>query len=70
MYKVYHEFDEHDCLEWHVYEKSTEQIIATFFFEEDAVELATLLERGMGFAGFTPTFMLRKHSLEIGRAHV
>ena len=59
-YTYYPEFDENDCLEWHVYETATEQVIATFLFEEDAVLETNRLERGGGFDGFTPSFMLRK----------
>ena len=47
-----------DDFVWNVYERSTEQIIETFFFEEDARDYAKFLERGGGFDGFTPSFML------------
>ena len=43
---------------WGVAEMQTEQIIDTFFFQEDAVEYATFLEKGGAFAGFTPSFIL------------
>jgi hypothetical protein len=59
-YTYYPEFDENDCLEWHVYETATEQVIATFLFEEDAVLETNRLERGGGFDGFTPSFILTK----------
>jgi len=59
-FKVYHKFDDNDCLEWHVYEKATEQVIGVYLFEEDAMEEAWRLENGGGFDGFTPNFMLRK----------
>ena len=32
----------------------------TFFFEDDAIEFMEELENGIGFDGFTPTFILRK----------
>ena len=62
-YKVYPELDSEDNLLWYVYELSTDQIVAEFFFEEDAIELCKFLESGHGFAGHTPTFMIRKVSL-------
>ena len=81
MYKVYHEFDQYDCLVWYVYETATEQIVAEFLFEEDAEEFSNRLEKGCGFNGFTPAFIIRKvpktdineafsAEFEIGRAHV
>ena len=60
QYEYYHEFDDNDHLYWRVYERSSDQIVAEFFFEEDAQQLCQFLERGGGFAGFTPSFMLRK----------
>lgn len=59
-YEYYHEFDADDQLYWRVYEKASEQIVAEFFFEDDAQELCQFLERGGGFAGFTPSFILQK----------
>lgn len=41
---------------WAVVETTTEQVIKTFFFQEDAVELQDKLNRGYGFDGFTPGF--------------
>ena len=68
-YIVFHEFDNDDCLIWNVYEKLTEQIIDSFWFEDDAVEYATFLEKGGGFAGFTPSFVIKKtHSYDINDA--
>lgn len=43
---------------WNVYEKQTDQIIDSFFFEEDATRFAKFLESGGGFDGLTPAFML------------
>lgn len=43
---------------WNVYEIATEQVIESFFFEEDARNYAKFLEGGGGFEGFTPSFML------------
>lgn len=60
LYSYYPELDEHDCLLWHVYENSTQQVIESFLFEDDAEEFADDLESGCGFQGFTPAFMLVK----------
>ena len=60
LYRYFAEFDENDYLLWHVYENLTEQIVDSFFFEEDARDRASELEQGKAFAGFTPSFMLRK----------
>ena len=59
-YSYYPDFDVNDCLLWHVYETYTDQVISTYLFEEDAAFEAMRLERGGGFDGFTPSFMLRK----------
>ena len=59
-YDYYHVFDSDDQLYWRVYEKASEQVVAEFFFEEDAMHLCQFLEKGGGFAGFTPSFMLQK----------
>lgn len=48
---------------WNVYEHATEQIIDTFFFEEDALEFAEFLEDGGAFDGFTPAFLVNKVQL-------
>ena len=53
-------FNDNDELLWRVFEISSQQYVAEFFFEEDAQELCEFLQRGGGFAGFTPSFMLRK----------
>jgi hypothetical protein len=44
---------------WNVYEKNTEQVIETFFFEEDAINFAKFLDKGGAFDGFTPNFILK-----------
>ena len=59
MYSYYHEF-KNDELLWFVYEKASDQVVAEFFFEEDAAELCVFLEKGGGFAGFTPPFILQR----------
>ena len=48
LYTYYPEFDDNDYLFWHVYENTTEQIIDSFLFEEDAAALAHDLEKGKG----------------------
>lgn len=60
LYTYYPQIDEDDCLLWHVYENASEQIIESFLFEEDAIEFMKSLEKGHGFNGFTPRFMLIK----------
>jgi len=60
LYKHYAGFDDDDNLIWYVHELNTDQIVGEYFFEEDAIELCKFLEKGNGFAGFTPTFILRR----------
>jgi hypothetical protein len=60
LYTYYPEFDEDDCLLWHVHETVTNQIIISFVFEDDAQEWCDRFEYGMGFAGFTPAFILQR----------
>jgi len=43
---------------WNVYEKQSNQVIRTFYFEDDAKETAKFMEKGGAFDGFTPAFML------------
>lgn len=64
LYTYFPEFDDEDCLLWHVYETNTQQIIESFVFEDDALELAQKLTSGMGFVGFTPSFILRKVNIK------
>lgn len=59
-YAYYPEFDKDDYLMWHVYESTTNQIIESFLFEDDAVFFMTNLENGKGFNGFTPSFITKK----------
>lgn len=60
LYKYYADFDCEDNLLWYVYELSSDQLIAEFFFEDDAKKLCEFLEKGGGFNGFTPSFILSK----------
>ena len=46
-----------------VYENSTEQVIDFFYFEEDAIKCMNFLNNDGAFAGFTPSFVLRKVSV-------
>jgi hypothetical protein len=48
---------------WGVYENTTNQLIDTFFFEEDAFDLAEFMENGGAFDGFTPAFLVAKVQL-------
>ena len=59
-YKYFPEFNDNEELLWLVYEEMSEQIVAQFFFEEDAQDLCKFLEKGGGFAGFTPAFILQR----------
>ena len=69
LYTYYHEFDENENLLWHVYENATQQIITSFFFEDDAMAYSRFLENGGGFAGFTPSFIIKKtQSIDINDA--
>lgn len=45
---------------FNVVETATEQVIGSFFFEEDAIDTAHHFEYGGGFDGFTPAFMLTR----------
>ena len=60
LYICYPEFNDNDELLWIVYENATQQIVAEFFFEEDAEGFVKFLGNGGGFAGFTPKFILTK----------
>lgn len=60
LYTYYPEFDDNEDVVWLVDEISTDQVVAEFWFEEDAAEFAKFLESGGGFAGFTPSFILTK----------
>ena len=69
LYTYYPEFDDQEYLMWHVLETATEQIVSSFFFEDDAEEYSQFLEKGGGFAGFTPSFILKKtYSYDINDA--
>ena len=60
LYRYYPEFNDNEELLWIVHEITSDQSVAEFFFEEDAAELCKFLEKGGGFAGFTPTFILQR----------
>ena len=60
LYRYYPEFNDNEELLWLVYEQLSNQVVAQFFFEEDAEELCRFLEKGGGFAGFTPSFILQR----------
>ena len=62
LYTYYPEFDTDDCLVWHVLETATNQIVESFYFEDDAQHWCKFWSEGGGFAGFTPRFLLTKVS--------
>ena len=45
---------------WCVFEKATEQVVNSFYFEEEANDYAKFLANGGAFAGFTPSFILNE----------
>lgn len=49
---------------WGVVENATDQLIETFYFEDEALDTASFYEHGGAFDGFTPMFMLRKAPLK------
>jgi hypothetical protein len=50
---------------WEVFEMATAQVIERFYFEDDAMEMARFYDAGGGFAGFTPSFMIRSVTLSV-----
>lgn len=48
---------------WNVLEKKTAQVIRTFYFEEDALDMARFMEKGGAFDGYTPAFILNSAQL-------
>ena len=59
MYDIVVMRDDDDFL-WGVVENTTSQVIDTFFFQDDAEAFKSCLDKGAGFNGFTPAFMLVK----------
>lgn len=45
---------------WTVLETATDQVINSFIFEDEARSYARFLNKGGGFDGFTPSFVLTK----------
>jgi hypothetical protein len=68
MYNVGHSFDKDDNLVWNVHEVATGQIVGEYWFEEDAKHFKKFYESGGGFAGFTPSFILRKINIDVNDA--
>jgi hypothetical protein len=68
QYRYYHDFDADDNLIWYVHELSTDQVIAEYFFEDDARNLCLFLDKGGGFSGHTPSFILTKVPTNINDA--
>lgn len=61
MYKTIASATEDGDFLWSVYEEASEQIVDSFFFEEDADKFVRFSRNGGAFAGFTPAFMIRKN---------
>ena len=49
---------DNDTFSWNVIETQTNQTIAEYLFEDDAIETVMHLMSGGGFDGFTPRFFL------------
>jgi len=60
QYTYFPKIDKDDEVFWHVHESATDQIVKKTFFEDDAIDVAEFFENGGGFAGFTPSFMVRE----------
>jgi hypothetical protein len=58
LYTYYPKFED-DGVYWAIHETLTDQVIAAFFFEDDAIDYMEWLEDGGAFAGFTPSFMIQ-----------
>lgn len=50
---------------FHVMEMQTGQVIKSFAFIKDAKNLAKRLNSGMGFAGWTPSFLLKDFKIPV-----
>jgi len=59
LYTYYPEINNDEVL-WLVFEEATAQVVAEFWFEDDAQEYCEFLENGGAFSGFTPTFVIKK----------
>ncbi len=49
---------------WNLLETRTEQVIGTYKTSQDAQVAKTNFNRGYGFDGWTPAFMLEKYFVE------
>lgn len=49
-----------DEFRWCIYEQKTEHVVASFFFQDDALDYMEFLEDGGAFDGWTPEFIIRK----------
>lgn len=45
---------------WCVFEKATDQVINSFYFEEDAHNYIHFVNEGGAFAGWTPAFIMNE----------
>ncbi len=64
-YTYYPHMTQEEDLVWHVFEEGTKQVVGSFVFEEDAVDLMEWLENGGAFAGWTPAFMLVQAAVHV-----
>jgi hypothetical protein len=55
---------------WNLLETQTEQVIATYLTARDAQVAKTNFNRGCGFDGWTPAFMLEKYFVKSKKSHV
>jgi|688.fasta_scaffold566258_2 hypothetical protein len=51
--------EENSMFFWFVIENQTNQVMAEFFFEDDAIKMTNQLLEGYGFDGYTPSFFLQ-----------
>lgn len=45
---------------WCVFETTTEQVVKSFYFEDEATDYINFLVKGGAFAGWTPSFFLEE----------
>lgn len=58
-YKVLARAEKNDFA-WDLYEEPTDQVVETYYFQDDAKKAARFMEGGGAFNGWTPPFMLVK----------
>lgn len=58
MYEIKSSCNDDGDFVWELFETSSENIVGTFFFEEDAKTTRKFYANGGAFNGFTPAFMV------------